>query len=75
MSNEVIFNESYTLYEQKMKILRLLEIILFYVHSKMVAMETIIIYVTFGVYNSSRLILLSVRPFGPLSKVTLRALS
>ena len=31
--------------------------------------------VTFGVYNSSRLILLSVRHSGPLSKVTLRALS
>ena len=44
MSNEVTFNESYTLYEQKLKILRLLEIILFHVHPKMVAMETIIIY-------------------------------
>ena len=44
MSNEVTFNESYTLYEQKLKMLRLLEIILFYVHSKMVAMETIILY-------------------------------
>ena len=44
MSNEVTFNESYTLYEQKLKVLRLLEIILFYVHPKMVAMETIIIY-------------------------------
>ena len=44
MSNEVTFYESYTLYEQKLKIFRLLEIILFYVHPKMVAMETIIIY-------------------------------
>ena len=44
MSNEVTFNESYTLYEQKLKIVRLLEISLFYVHHKMVAMETIIIY-------------------------------
>ena len=44
MSNEVIFNQSYTLYEQILKMLRLLEIILLYVHSKMVAMETIIIY-------------------------------
>ena len=40
----VTLNESYTLYEQKLKMLRLLEIILFYVHSKMVPMETIIIY-------------------------------
>ena len=30
MSNEVTFNESYTLYEQKLKILRLLEIIHFF---------------------------------------------
>ena len=44
MSNEVTFNESYTLYEQKLKSLQLLEIILFYVHPKMVAMKTIIIY-------------------------------
>ena len=30
MSNEVTFNESYTLYEQKFKMLRLFEIILCY---------------------------------------------
>ena len=41
MSNEVTFNESYTLYEQKLKILRLLKIIQFFVHPKMVAMKTI----------------------------------
>ena len=44
MSNEVTFNASYTLYEKKFKMLRLLEIILFYCDTKMVAMETIIIY-------------------------------
>ena len=33
------------------------------------------IYVTFVVYNSPRHIVVSVRPSGPLSKVTLRALS
>ena len=41
MSNEVTCNESYTLYEPKLKILRLLEIIQFFGVPKMVAMETI----------------------------------
>ena len=43
MSNQVTFSESYALYGQKVTILLLLEIILFYVHPKMVAVETIII--------------------------------